>query len=98
MTGVGPHTTSFEVSGFRNGSIVSVTWDRGSLSGDPPTVDLIEVELELSLVGRGDPNFIESGLPVLDGDELGDPELALGVIERVLDRVTKIVPLSPHRS
>jgi hypothetical protein len=100
MTGVGPHTTSFTVSGIRNGSIVSVTWDQGSVRGDPPTIDLIEMELELAVVGSKDPNFTSAGLLMSDGegDVLADPERALGLIRRVLDRVTEIVPLSGHQT
>jgi hypothetical protein len=100
MTGVGPHTTSFKVLGVRNGSVVSVTWDQGSVRGDPPTIDLIEIELELADVGRQDPNFTSAGLLMSDGegDILADPERALGLIRHVLDRVTEIVPLSgDHR-
>jgi len=96
MTAVGPGTTSFSVRGFRNGSVVSVTWDRGSLYGDPPTIDLIEVEVELARVGKNDPNFARSG-SLITGDNtdlLADAESALNVIQQVVDRITEITPTS----
>ncbi|MCM3923629.1 hypothetical protein ND748_18405, partial [Frankia sp. AiPs1] len=52
---VGPGTESFEVRGVRNGSIVTVVWDRGVLDGDPPTLDLVEVEADLVAESRRDP-------------------------------------------
>jgi len=75
---------------------VSLTWDGGSLSGDPPTIDLIEIEIELAFVAQGDPNVARSGSPLADSDcdALADPQAALRLIRRVLDRVTEIVPRS----
>jgi len=96
MSRVGPQTTSFAVRGFRNGSVVSLTWDEGALSGDPPTIDLIEIEIELAFVARGDPNVARSASPLADtdGDALADPQAALRLIRHVLDRVTEVVPRS----
>lgn len=37
----------FRVEGSRNGSLVHLTWNGGVLTGDPPTIDLLEVEAEL---------------------------------------------------
>lgn len=88
---VGPDTTSFSVRGVRNGSAVSVTWVEGTLGGDPPTVDLIELEDELGTVGDLDPFARRSreGDAAVSGS-LSDPVHALAVIRQVIDRVTEI--------
>ena len=41
-------TRTFTVRGTRNGSLVHVTWTDGTLTGDPPTVDLLEVQAEIA--------------------------------------------------
>lgn len=43
--------------GSRNGSLIEVTWDRGRLSGDYPTCDLVEAQAEIGTVGLADPHF-----------------------------------------
>lgn len=81
---------SFTVRGGRNGSQVHITWTDGKLAGDPPTVDLVEVEAELaglhthdrlSWAQVVDP---ESKLPA---DPLADPAAAWQLITSVLDTV-----------
>ena len=91
--GVGPATTSFMVSGVRNGSLVTVRWDRGTVSGDPPTLDLIELEIEFARATRHDPLVQRTPgvVAAADGpDPLRDPEQALGIVCAVIDRVTDV--------
>ncbi|CAJ61739.1 hypothetical protein FRAAL3095 [Frankia alni ACN14a] len=99
---MGPDTESFEVRGVRNGSIVTVVWDRGLLDGDPPTVDLVEVEADLLAESRRDPLQRRR-----DGDAtttataatVGDPESALALVVRTLDRVVQVTtPARPRPS
>lgn len=70
-----------------------MTWRNGAVDGDPPTVDLIAMEVELVLAARTDPQF--AGSLALEGDVngliLADPTLALRIIERVVDKVTEVV-------
>ena len=82
---------SFTVRGGRNGSQVHVRWTDGVLSGDPPTVDLLDVEAEMVSVfpserimwgGQVDPQG------ALAANALADPESAWTLIVSVLDSVT----------
>ena len=89
---IGSETTSFSVSGMRNGSPVVVRWDRGHVSGDPPTTDLISVEVELVAAGWNDPLVLRTaGVSASAGaDPLSDPLSALALICRVIDRVSDV--------
>jgi hypothetical protein len=92
MSDVRPTTAAFSVRGMRNGSPVVIGWDHGVLSGDPPTIDLIEVEAELAFAGRGDAlvqRTFDHGAAD-DRETLADPLAALAVIRRVIDRVTEV--------
>ncbi|MCU1455173.1 MAG: putative fatty-acid--CoA ligase [Acidimicrobiales bacterium] len=83
------------VRGIRNGSPVMIEWRDGVLSGDPPTIDLIEVEAGMAVVGATDPLVARSGGPLVGAtrDELlGTATQALAVIRRVVDRVTEVTP------
>ena len=71
MAEVGVGTTSFKVRGYRNGSVVSVTWREGALTGDPPTIDLISFDAEMAMASRSDPQFTRS--LALDGGADGSP-------------------------
>lgn len=51
---VTPTTAAFVVKALRNGSTVTVTWSAGALDGDPPTIDLVEIEAEMIAASRGD--------------------------------------------
>ncbi len=89
---VGPNTTIFSVSGMRNGSPVAVSWHRGTLSGDPPTVDLVEVEVELALTALTDPLVVRSASSSAPAHvvTLDDPQDALALVRRVFDRVFEV--------
>jgi hypothetical protein len=82
--------TTFTVRGGRNGSKVHVTWTDGTLSGDPPTVDLVEVEAELAGLN---PHDRQSWSQVVDpdhslpADPLSDPVASWRLIRSVLDTV-----------
>jgi hypothetical protein len=82
--------TTFTIRGGRNGSQVHVTWTDGTLSGDPPTVDLVEVEAELA---RMNPRDRQSWSHVVDPDgelppdPLGDPTATWRLIRSVIDNV-----------
>jgi hypothetical protein len=90
MSAVGPDTVSFEIRGIRNGSIVTIGWDRGTLTGDPPTIDLIEVEADLVAVSRRDPlQRRRTGTADVPAT-LADPESALALMVRTLDRVIRV--------
>lgn len=100
MTDVNPavraETTSFTVRAMRNGSPVTITWTEGALHGDPPTVDLIDVEADLAVVGGADPIARRAGagggpVPVRG---LQEPEFALALIRLVVDRVTDITDIT----
>ncbi|WP_261559043.1 hypothetical protein [Frankia tisae] len=98
---VGPGTESFEVRGVRNGSIVTVVWDRGVLDGDPPTIDLVEVEADLAAESRRDPlqrRRDGSGVAAVEAAAtVGDPESALALVVRTLDRVVQVTtPARPR--
>lgn len=81
---------SFTVRGGRNGSQVHVRWTDGVLAGDPPTVDLVEVEAELARTNTHDrlswAQVVdpESRLPA---DPLSDASAAWHLIVSVLDTV-----------
>jgi hypothetical protein len=106
---VGPATESFDVHGMRNGSVVRITWDRGVLAGDPPTIDLVEIEAECIAVSSRDPLVVRAGEPIVAGAGAGagagadgasllsQPESALAVMRRVVDRVTEVVVPARHR-
>jgi hypothetical protein len=83
---------SFTVRGGRNGSQVFVTWTDGVLSGDPPTVDLIQVEAELAVLHPDDAHswstVNEYGR--LPEHPLHDPDVAWQLISSVLDTVTSV--------
>ena len=89
--GVEPTTTGFVVRGLRNGSVVTMTWERGMLRGDPPTLDLVDSEIELMAVARIDP-YQRAGTPSdpNPAEPLADPRSALELLRRVLDRVTEL--------
>ena len=76
----------FTVRGMRNGSPVFVTWSAGQLVGDPPTVDLIEVEADLAAVTAGDMS------PSGGAEVLADPSRVYGLCNAVIDRVLEIEP------
>jgi hypothetical protein len=83
---------SFTVRGGRNGSQVFVTWTDGVIAGDPPTVDLIQVEAELATLH---PYDAHSWSHVNEFGELGveplrDPDEAWLLIRSVLDTVTAV--------
>jgi hypothetical protein len=87
--GVGVRT--FTVHGGRNGSQVFVTWTDGEISGDPPTVDLVHVEVELAALNPGDCHSWRQvgGYGELPDNPLRDPDMAWRLIASVLDTVTK---------
>jgi len=81
----------FRVEGSRNGSLVHLTWNGGVLTGDPPTIDLLEVEAELlrqvpqdrrSWAALSDPEGLVGDRP------LTDPDAVWHLIVRVLDTIT----------
>lgn len=80
----------YTVRGARNGSQVHVTWNDGTLSGDPPTVDLMQVEAELA---RLHPEDRLSWARLVDPDgslpaePLADPVACWRLIRSVLDTV-----------
>jgi hypothetical protein len=101
MKTVDAETSAFEIRGVRNGSIVTIRWERGVLSGDPPTLDLIEVMAEIVAINATDPLRQRSGgspdvgvarsgsSPALD-----QAVTALDLIRLVVDRVTRLTVLS----
>jgi hypothetical protein len=82
--------TTFTVRGSRNGSQVHITWTDGQLSGDPPTIDLVQVEAELA---RLHPHDRLSWSQVVDPDHslpvdpLAEPVACWRLIRSVLDSV-----------
>jgi len=82
--------TTFTVRGGRTGSQVHVTWTDGKLSGDPPTVDLIQVEAELAHLNPNDrqswSHFVDP-YRELPEDPLADPSATWRLIKSVLDNV-----------
>lgn len=100
MTKVVRSTGAFEVRGVRNGSVLTLTWDHGHLSGDPPTVDLIEVEAEVMEISAADPFCLRDGSAPRAADSrvrhpLERADTALALIRRVVDRITRITVLAP---
>jgi hypothetical protein len=65
---------------------VHVTWTDGKLSGDPPTVDLVQVEAELARLHPGDR---QSWSHVVDPQQSlpADPLATWRLIQSVLDTV-----------
>lgn len=83
----------FTVRGSRNGSQVHVTWLDGKLSGDPPTVDFVELEAEMAGLYPDDPNSMAAqfyGADDLGADPLANPVSAWRLIRSVLDSVTVV--------
>lgn len=82
--------TRFTVRGSRNGSKVHVTWTDGKLSGDPPTVDLLQVEAELARLHAGDrqswSHFVDPDQS-LPADPLADPASVWRLVNSVFDAV-----------
>ena len=76
----------FTVRGMRNGSPVFVTWSAGRLAGDPPTVDLLEVEADIAAVAAGD-FAMDAGAALL-----ADPASAYRLCGAVIDRVLDVDP------
>ncbi|HVU72671.1 MAG TPA: hypothetical protein VHE83_06905 [Mycobacteriales bacterium] len=100
MTKVGRHTESFEVRGVRNGSVLTLRWAHGQLSGDPPTVDLVEVEAEVVEMSSLDPFRQRDGsVPAAPDGPEGHPleraDTALALIRRVVDRITRVTVVAP---
>lgn len=85
-------TQSFTVRGGRNGSRVHICWTDGVLSGDPPTVDLVQVEAELVTVF---PEDLRTWGHHVDPDgtmpraPLADPTAAWRLICSVLDTISE---------
>ena len=82
--------TSFTIRGGRNGSRVHVTWTNGTLTGDPPTVDLLHVEAELVRVNDDDHLSWSYALEphhTLQGDPLTEPAAVWRLIRSVFDTI-----------
>lgn len=84
--------TSFTVRGLRNGSLVHVHWDHGTITGDPPTVDLLLVEAELAGVAVGDRLLERAGMTPGTVSPLIDAASAVTFICSAIDRVTEVTP------
>lgn len=82
-------SSSFTVRGTRNGSLVHVTWTDGALTGDPPTVDLLEVQAEIADSVHDDAHAARAfpALAALPPDPLTDPAGAYRLIVHVFDSV-----------
>jgi hypothetical protein len=103
--------TTFTVRGGRNGSQVQITWTDGRLSGDPPSVDLVEIEAELVALNPDDQQSWSAVMypgHALPADLLADPVMSWRLIESVLDTVQAVdgdvppeaaaaLPRRPHR-
>jgi hypothetical protein len=89
---------SFTVRGSRNGSQVFVTWTDGVVSGDPPTVDLIQVEAELAALHPGDAQSWNrvAGFGELGATPLNDADSAWKIISSVLDTVSSVEGEAPE--
>lgn len=90
-------TESFELRGVRNGSVVTVGWVHGRLVGDPPTVDLVEIEADLMSIASTD-RFIQRADPqAMSGysDPLARADSALALIRNVVDRITRLTVDTP---
>lgn len=82
---------TFTVRGHRNGSLVHVTWTSGELSGDPPTVDAVEVEAEIASFSGND-RMAERATLMAGKDPLADALSAARLVCHVIDRVSDISP------
>lgn len=81
----------FTIRGSRNGSRVQVTWTDGVLTGDPPTLDLLAIESELTSLPGGDRHnwaAIADPQGTLPADPLRDPDGAWTLIASVFDSIT----------
>jgi hypothetical protein len=81
----------FTVRGSRNGSLVHVTWaEGGTITGDPPTVDLLHTQAEMLSTLRND-NIGMRAYPELAQENptnpLDDPATAHRLIAHVLDSI-----------
>lgn len=98
---VDPGTTRFTVRGSRNGSLVEVTWERGVLTGDFPTCDLIEVQAAMARGAQDDPTFgrlIRAQYGALPDDPLADPQAAYRVVEQVIDAIRDVAAVNSRAS
>lgn len=84
--------TSFTVRGLRNGSQVHVHWERGAISGDPPTVDLLLVNAELAGSCAADRMVERAGMVAASATPLAEPASAVAFVCAALDRVTEVSP------
>lgn len=88
----------FTVRGLRNGSSVHVTWSDGKVSGDPPTVDLVEMGQQMAETSRTDPlsrSLYAGVLAGIDGNPLQYPATAFALIAREIDTVQEITGTLP---
>ena len=69
-----------------------MTWTDGDLTGDPPTVDLIQVEAELAVLHPDDSHSWSqvNSYGSLGEHPLADPDVAWQLISSVLDTVTAV--------
>ncbi|MTV25723.1 hypothetical protein FTX61_09915 [Nitriliruptoraceae bacterium ZYF776] len=83
---------SFTVHGARNGSLVTVTWTDGHLSGDFPTIDLAQIQGQVA--GEAAEDNLAPDLADLHRrlgpDPLAHPETAYLLLEQVIDRITRV--------
>ncbi|WP_300019163.1 hypothetical protein [Pseudonocardia sp.] len=93
-------TRSFTVRGTRNGSLVHVTWTDGTLTGDPPTVDLLEVQADIADTMHGDDHAARAfpALAALPPHPLADPSSAYRLIIHVFDSVRQTEGAVPRPS
>lgn len=87
---LGGFMASFTIRGSRNGSKVHVTWTEGTLSGDPPTVDLLEIEAEMVRVSKDDHlswSRVVDPRQSLPEDPLTEPAAVWRLIQSVFDTV-----------
>jgi hypothetical protein len=82
---------TFTVRGHRNGSLVHVTWTRGELSGDPPTVDAVAVEAEIASFSGSD-RLAQRSTSMAGKDPLADVLSTARLVCQVIDRVSDISP------
>lgn len=93
-----PTTTRFTLRGSRNGSLVQVTWAGGSLSGDFPTCDLIEIEAAMAQSGQDDAAYgplVRALYGELPDEPLADPRAAFRVMAQVLDSIREVEAVHP---
>lgn len=91
---------SFRLAGSRNGSLVHVTWTDGVLTGDPPTVDLLETQAEIVTVLHADKVAARAFPDLVAGttaDPLADPASAYHLIVHVFDTVREQTGDLPDR-